>query len=298
MHQPRAAEPGIQSIYVQQRVQAERIVAQAFNSPHPPILIYQMGKVGSTAIDVALRRAGLPNAIFKPHTLANTVNETYRILMQKRAPVPPHLAIEAALQRAIASGRLPPKLFVITLFRDPIARLVSVFFENPHSYPAPVFDGQGNMHADAAVRYLRHHLTAERILHDTVGWFERELATHLERDVFGLPFDKERGWTVHRDRGIDLLVMQTEAIVPEGHKALASLLHVPRPIPIPRARARETMPFAEAYAEVKRTLRLPTKVCDAVYSDPRVHHFYTDAQIAEFRSRWEEGANRKDSRST
>lgn len=280
----------IHAHYIQQRLEAEELVARAFNGPYPPILIYQMGKVGSTAIDVALIHANLPYSVFKPHTLTESLERTYRDLINRRAPVPPYLAVDLALKRALDSGQVPPKIYVITLVRDPVARTISAFFENPQATRAPVFDAYGNLHTSAVICHLRE-LSAETILQRSFEWFNRELAKRFHIDVFRLPFDRTTGWSLYRGQRIDLLVMQTEAILPQGHKALAALFHTPKPIPIPKARTRETMPFAETYAEVKRELRLPTDICDAIYSDPRTRHFYTDEQIVAFRRRWEEGAN-------
>jgi hypothetical protein len=42
---------------------------------HPPVLIYQMGKVGSTSVSSSLNSAGLANYVFDIHFLSNDLIE-------------------------------------------------------------------------------------------------------------------------------------------------------------------------------------------------------------------------------
>jgi len=71
-------------------------------SDHPPILIYQMGKVGSTSVSSSLNAAGLKNYVFDIHFLSNDLNKYRKFFIDSGiVPVPYHIELGLALRKRI-----------------------------------------------------------------------------------------------------------------------------------------------------------------------------------------------------
>ncbi len=248
-----------------------------------PVLVYQMGKVGSTAVVAALERAGLP--VLQIHSLGEGLLGYYRKLRREGWPVPPHVHLGLALRERLREG-WPGPLRVISLVRDPVAREVSNRFENIRMIEAPLFDARGRLYGEAMLRHVEAWLCREGALDYVFGWFDRELKPVLGVDVMALPFPAEQGWIVHRASGVEVLLMQQEALGEAGPQALRAFLGAEGPVAIPEGRRREGMRFGEVYRWVRERLRLPRQVLERIYGSRFCTHFYTEGQRRAFLERW------------
>src|SRR4051794_39437103 len=95
-----------------------------------PIIVYQMAKVGSSAVAAGLGRARLPT--FHVHRMdaghLRRMREERRALGWSVPPVAPHDRLGLRLRQDLLErgGRA----VIVTLVRDPIARNVSSYFEH------------------------------------------------------------------------------------------------------------------------------------------------------------------------
>ena len=72
------------------------------SSDHEPILIYQMGKVGSTSVSSSLNAAGLANYVFDIHFLSEDLNKYRNFYIGSGiVPVPYHIELGLALRKRI-----------------------------------------------------------------------------------------------------------------------------------------------------------------------------------------------------
>ena len=99
-----------------------------------PLIIYQMGKVGSTSVTKALRALSPNYSVYGVHTLRpDNVEQAianYRKNYSVRRLVPEHLLASRLLVRDLAKGQPRGRWKVITIIRDPIARNISSFFQD------------------------------------------------------------------------------------------------------------------------------------------------------------------------
>jgi hypothetical protein len=96
-----------------------------------PILIYQMGKVGSTSISKSLELFGY-SSVFHIHRLNPEHIDHVRENFLTRNLEPSSFRIGKLLYRYIIEKKRHIK--VITLIRDPISRNISGFFENKDNH--------------------------------------------------------------------------------------------------------------------------------------------------------------------
>src|SRR5262249_21661738 len=148
----------------------------------PPLVVFSMGKTGSTAISRAIHDAtGDPVfQVFRlePERLAQA-EQRYRAARPRAPPPGPHHLWESELLL-----RRPPRAdapwTVVTTVREPIAQAVSAFFHGRGRRPRS--DG------DPGMDQLIDELVEGRWARSPVRWFDREFAPALGVDVYEHPF--------------------------------------------------------------------------------------------------------------
>jgi len=166
----------------------------------PPIVVFSMGKTGSTAVARAVQDATGDRVfqIFRLHAerLAQA-EQRYRASNRAakrrghefgRIPFPGalHLWESEYLLRHPPAPSAP--WTVITTVREPIAQAVSAFF---HGRGA-----RGEVNQASTSEALTTEIVDDGWLRAPLRWFDREFAPALGIDVFEHPFDTERGHAV------------------------------------------------------------------------------------------------------
>jgi hypothetical protein len=156
-----------------------------------PIIIYQMGKVGSSSVMKSLqKRAIWP--LFHAHFLLKIANnrsfynpKVYEILHLKR-----NEERQVRLGEFLYKKLIVPKkqLKIISLTREPIGRNIAAFFQNferetGKKYELSNFTPQELM--DIFVNYYPHSIPLD--------WFDNYFKPFLGIDVYEYPFPKEQG---------------------------------------------------------------------------------------------------------
>ena len=258
----------------------------------PPALVYQMGKVASTAVANVLR-AEWPGPVAHLHTLRpdrlREEERLFRALFSERRTIPGYLIQGLYWNRALEH---PPRrdgdrTLVVTLVRDPVARNLSTFFQTLDAHNAR-FGLAERMRSggDAGLADdVREHFVADFDHRFPLTWFDRELATTLGIDVFSEPFDREAGGSCYENDQARALLMRVEDLATTGEKALRSFFQLPG-LRLEQRNESAKKYYARWYNELAKTLRLPDSLLDDLYESKLVRHFYRDSEIAAFRARW------------
>jgi hypothetical protein len=253
-----------------------------------PIIVYQMGKVGSSTVVSTLEQLKLPNPVLHVHTL---VPEQLREAeeKQRRSPRPfldEHLQVSSILVSKLAQGRFPCHL--VTLTREPIARGISFVFEDcKKKAPGALLD-DGNLDP-AAIRQAIEQLLGEGTGHADPGlWFDNELKASFGLDVFSVPYDLARGYTLIRSADVSLLILRMEDLNRSLPAALGELLGIDGgTIQMSRANEADDKWYAPSMDVQKRSFRLPRETLDRIFSSRYMRHFYPN-DIERLRKRWEQ----------
>jgi hypothetical protein len=236
--------------------------------PQPPVIVYQMAKVGSSSIVSALRRSGLP--AFHVHRMSHEHLERLRGARRGLGwsvdGVPPHDVVGLALHdHVIARGR-PAR--VVTVVREPIGRNLSSYFEHLDAiWQTP------DAHRVIPVERLCEGFL-ERFTHDEpLTWFDDELRAVVGLDVYDHRPPHEGAVVVPGARA-DVLVLRSEADDRVKADALEAFLGRPgialRPTNVTAAK-----PKGAAYREFQARLRLPPAYVDRMLASRYTQHFYT-----------------------
>ncbi len=240
-----------------------------------PIYVYQMAKVGSSAVYEALLERGLP--VFQFHRMSREHLERMRArranLGWAPRPLPDGDVLGLRLyDTLVRRGR---RAKTITLVRDPIARNLSSYFEHLDAlWSTP------DAHASISMEDL-HRGFVERFPHDEVlTWFDDELRAIFGVDVYEHPFPASG----HQRIG-DLLILKSELDDATKAAAVAEFLGL-RELSLKNVNVTEAKAKGDAYRRFRETLCLDPAYVDRMLDARYTRHFYTDAEREAMRRKY------------
>jgi Putative capsular polysaccharide synthesis protein len=256
----------------------------------PVLLLYQMGKVGSSTMFASLRAAGYTDAV-KVHYLSDQglarADELYAAA-PVRLPVP-YRAETERIRELLRSRRHEVEWKVISLVREPIARDVSALIQMVDMLRPDLVQG-GTPDVRAIVRAVRSQFLgfSERRSY-TCRWFDDELRAVFGIDVFGAAFDPGPGWMRLKQDHVDLLVLRLESLDETIGPATAEFLGAP--IQLVRHSSRSDAKLQAAYRKpwydgIVSGVRLPRALCQRIYESRYSRHFYSADERGQFTERW------------
>jgi len=256
----------------------------AFSGSTAPVLVYQMGKVGSSTVYQALNGAlsGVP--VYHVHFLSAHLAE-HRCSHERsgKGPVPFHIYLGEALREQLLRHPDRP-VKIISLVRDPVAFELSNLFQNPRLVGGEAGLEQLLLEDDGLRDTLQPRLAAPGYLD---GWFDREIRTVFGIDVFAEPFACERGWQRYRQGNAELLLIRLEDLSAEGPRVIADFLGLERPLALSPVNDRTSQVHGNEYRRIAASLQLDPAVLAEVYGRRFAQHFYSSAERRRMQDKWQ-----------
>lgn len=247
------------------------------NTDAGPILIYQMGKVGSSTIRASLRKAGFPS--FQFHSLDESVLQQEADYHARRGSVPPkHIERSLLVRKELLDSGTP--LRVITLVREPISRNISAYFENLERYTQIE-----NAAETASVDFLLDHFLKTKPELRALNWFESELERFLGIDVYSHPFEAEQRFTRFRSGNHEVLILRIDAEDAVKARALADFVGIPE-VGIVNSNVSDDSSYAAKYKQFKQRVQLSKHYFDAHINSRLLQHFFTPIEREQVAQRW------------
>jgi hypothetical protein len=164
---------------------------RGFDEAGVPVLVYQMGKVGSKSVTDSLQNKGVA-PVYHVHQLHPPHLRTLNRRRRERGDPERDHRIELYLHRTLIEPERRSKY--VSLVRDPVSRNVSAFFQNlqVHLASSP-FDETPPL--QELIDYF-----VETYDHDVpLTWFQKEVHPVLGIDVFSSSFPKRKGYQVYQN---------------------------------------------------------------------------------------------------
>jgi hypothetical protein len=267
----------------------------------PPIIIYQMGKVGSSSIKKTLDKLNLDNPIYHVHFL------TKKLVLKSEKDRKPffrtdkhHLLqrpwLNQFLIKKIENGLNEGKWKIITLTRDPVARNISAFFENLEVHVQksndkftiesdiwgiePTEVKLGDIHNLIAIFF-------DKFYHfDPMEFFDREIKGIFGTDVYSTEFPTSRGYKIYNDEMSEILLVRLENLNECAQKAFADFIGINNLV-LSTQNVGSEKKYAPLYREFKKSIVFPKGYIDQMYDSKYMRHFYNQEEIKKFRSKWQ-----------
>jgi hypothetical protein len=239
------------------------------------ILIYQMGKVGSTSLEESI-----PQSIHL-HRLYNINHNHLFYSPRGRSFIYGLLGNLFDAMRRIAIRRRK-KIKIITLMRDVYARNTSAFFQN---FAFWVMDYSGKVVAESRKENpdFIYEVFENDFDHDyPLTWFDKELTKFTGVNILAHPFDKENGYTRIQQGKYDILVLKLENI-DKAKNAIEEFAGIK--LVLQNSNISEHKWYGPVYKNFKQNY-IPTEAyLDKLYGAEISQHFYTGEELEQFKSK-------------
>jgi hypothetical protein len=291
----------LERFYVTAKARYMWRMRRAFDaSDASPILVLQMGKVGSMSVQAGLEEQQLPNRIYHVHFLST--NRTLQTERERRQYfrtdrhsdlVRPWLNQFLLSQfRSDTSGK---RWKIVTLTREPVARNLSAFFENL-AVTTTDDDAEYEIQSDyyGIDPVVVSESSPERLVelffaharHDSpVRFFDREI-----RDLFGIDaldedFPKDKGYKIYQSTRADLLVLKLEKLKDCVEVAFEDFLNI-RKFHLVNRNVGAKKIYAPLYDATKKNMKVSDEYANRLYESRYMTTFYSEAEIKAARERW------------
>lgn len=265
-----------------------------------PLIIYQMGKVGSSTVVETLANHCPEYALYQVHVLTRDwvkdVENQYRQASKDlgKQTIDPHVLASRYLLDRMDRERGSRRWKVVSIVRDPVARNVSAFFQAFPIYFSKVaakHDGKSisSVEVDELINLFldqfgedRHRLPLE--------WFQIHMEPAFGLDIYSSTFDRNKGYQIYSNEHCELLILRTEDLRNTLRPALRDFLGLDIPA-LASANISADKDYAETYRAFIEQMLLPADYLDTLYDSAYARYFYTESEIAGFRKRWEKAAS-------
>lgn len=256
---------------------ARRLDLLAFRGAEP-VIVFQMGKVGSTSVASSFPTAGHPLSVQTHHLYRPRIEAAKQWSRERGLPIRAHFFhADAVARRVVEKGR-PFKL--ITLVREPVGRSVSNFFHNFER-----FVGTPLAKSNHSTEELTELLVAHEKELDLGRWFQREFEPALGVDVYEHPFPHAEGVQVIPSGGGEILVLRLETPDNAKERAIAAFLGETH-FSLVSANVGASKEYGDGYRRFRQTAVLPEDFLERKLSTIYARHFYSDAERADIRQKW------------
>ena len=240
----------------------------------PPVLVWQMGKVGSTSIGAALEQAAVPFVQvhhLKPDHLA-TVLKQYTAA---GAALPDHLSASMRMLETIRNTSA--NIRIVSVVRDPVPRNLSALFETWKEFPPQWQHEEG-------IEELNHWFLLN-FDYSVLRWFNSEIENVIGVNIYDFPFDHGlKRLSIEQDR-FKILVLRTEDSDIEKELALRAFLRCDN-IHLQRLYTSEDKENSSLFMKLRGNLWISRECADKVYNSSMMRHFYSCFELEAFRGKW------------
>jgi len=253
-----------------------------------PILIYQMGKVGSSTVYRSLKAARIQSPIIHCHFLSreNIRHVEHYFLSLPSQEVPDHIEKCKRLSNYIHRNMGKHRWKVITLVRDPVAREISDLFQNLEVVVPELGVTKTTSNIQLAIdRLLNMFKNFDESEDYACAWFDLELKDVFKIDIYNYPFDKERGYQIYNDTIADVLLIRLEDLSKCFKAAMTDFLNMPD-LELIHFNVGANKEYEQLYAKVVSSIRIPRDSLDKIYSSRYVKTFYSEEKICGLKKRW------------
>ncbi len=250
-----------------------------------PILVWQMGKVGSSSILTSLKHAVGQSPLFHIHLLSDTMLKKGELYKKSKIQGNRAYLRNVCMRKIlISSMKAGQKWKIISLVREPVGRNLSSFFQNLDLfYSDKVLQNTNfsNLSVDNLIETFLNKFDHNRPLE----WFDEEIKELLGLDVFLEGFPASRGYKTYTGENFDLLLLRMEDLNEIASEAFPPFLGLPS-FELISKNVGSDKTYANKYREVKKQIAFSGEYLDRCYNSKYAQHFYTDKELEEYRKRW------------
>jgi hypothetical protein len=255
-----------------------------------PVLVYQMGRVGSRSIQVSLEQlfnnSQSPRSIYRAHWLNNFD------VLEQRAKIDLVDSSQFGMSIKYARETLQPilqqvqclqKFKIVSIVRDPVARNVSTFFYSLDEF-IPDWEDR-TIRNSLTVDDLHNIFVSKRsFVLSALNWFDEQMMPVFDIDVYAIPFPKEKGYKIYSSAKADLLLLRLEDLQRCTGEAFREFLNIEN-FELLKINSGEERKTGNLY-KLFNTKPLSSEYVHWTYNSQLARHFYTADELKTFTRSW------------
>ena len=252
-----------------------------------PILIYQMGKVGSSSVHHSIKKQIPERSIYHFHSIhkdaidGHNANNKKFIKAGEFGKVFTGIPFVEEMNKRITKGS--DFFDIITLVREPISRNLSFYFQNAHrltpDFKEKCIDGTLDIKQMVENFHKKKHIHTRGLI-----WLDREIEGVLGINVYDSSFPKEKGYKIYEGKNARLLLMRMEDLSTMA-SVIGSFLGKDDFYLENNNEATQKY-YSEAYKQFKKQIRFSEEYIENLYSHRFCTHFYTPEELQLSKERW------------
>lgn len=241
-----------------------------------PVVVYQMGKVGSKSIEKSLRNRGI-HPLYHVHRINPYYIKNVMDVKKKRGlDIFDRKDIEGLLLYDEIIRRSKKSKFISTI-REPVSRNISAFFERF----VGVEGWNGPTNPDLIVESFLEEYNHEVPL----TWFDKEPKNTLGIDVYEKSFPCEKGYVQLKKGPFELLVVRIDIADKKKEKIIKSFIGIDK-FEIERKNMGNKKSYSNVYKRVKEKASLPSCYLEKMLQSKYTQHFYNEEEIKKIFDKW------------
>jgi hypothetical protein len=250
------------------------------------ILVYQPGKVGSSSICNSLFTIGIN--VTHVHMLTDCFIYD---LVPELAWEPEIAEFETiAKSSRCCSDRIKQArhLKIITLVREPLSRDYSHFLYHMSELARNGHLSPNDSLPEACAEGIRKRATQNgKCEHGyQFEWFNKELKAVFGIDVYGHPFDGEKGYSIIKQDGLEVLVVKLEKLN-DLERVVGEFVGAPH-FKLINANEASKKEYRDLYRSIRESVKIPRQVVSLYYDGNRfMDHFYSEEEKTSFLKKWQ-----------
>ena len=240
------------------------------------ILVYTMGKVGSTSIYYSLKKIFKWKVIFIHRMIKENIEEYNKVFIDSN--LKPHRSkIGELFLKKIDSKNVK----IITLIREPIGRNISDFFQD-----LPVYLKNYTM-----VDYYNDQDIIDQFMsnypHDIpLNWFDNEFFATTKIDVFNSHFDTEKKFCHLKKEDVEVLLIRVDLEDEEKEKLINDFLQL-KEFKIERHNVASAKYYSFKYKSFLKNCTFNKEYITKMLDSKYCKHFYSEKEINSLKLRFE-----------
>ncbi len=242
-----------------------------------PILIFTMAKVGSLSVYSSLK-SQRNNPLFHIHSLDEREERKHIKMCRRHGIYPGSRTPVFMLNRELIKLNKPFK--VISLFRNPIERNISAFFDSFELHMgmrAENYEGGMETLEDAFHKKLNHNYA--------ISWYEEQFKKGLDIDVFAETFDSEKKYKTIEKGTISVLILSSE-LDDQIKEELIDNFTKKSGFKLTNVNVTSSLKHASLYDKFKKHIRFSDAYLDHQLNSKYVRHFFSQKDIDQLREKW------------
>jgi len=260
----------------------------SFTNSTPPLLIYQMGKVGSSSIYKTLKQKKIPYNTVHVHRLSDTglsIKERW-LKYNNIIDIPADLRFFKQVRGEFDKKRNDLDWKVITLTREPVGVEISGIFENMRAFFADLLNNKKKPDIERCIEFLRDRFVNINLQKNHYhNWFDREIKELFDIDVYDYDYGFDKGYSIINKNNISILLIRMEDLDRSFHSAIDGFLGVGE-IKLINENTASNKYYSKQYKEILEEFSLTRDVCEKVYSTKYAQHFYTPEEREALILKW------------